>query len=144
VDEEVFISRRKDKAAAKLERIFSQAMLLVSGGLSATSGPHVVSTQQMEQGSVAQAESLIGLALVIDQKRELDAGFFAEEFGVAHIAQANHREMGALPLELFFEFAQLRDMLSAEDSTVVAEEDQHGGAALPQRTQARGISVDIR
>jgi hypothetical protein len=132
VDEEVFISGGKDKAAAELHRIFSQAMLLVSGGLSPASGLHVVSTQQVEQGSVPQANSFVGLAFVIDQKRELDTGFFAKEFGVARVAQSNGGQVGALPLELFFEFAQLRDMLSAEDSTVVAKEYQHGWSALPQ------------
>jgi hypothetical protein len=35
-------------------------------------------------------------------------------------------------------------MLSAEDSTIVAKEYQHGRSALPQRTEARGISVDVR
>lgn len=40
--------------------------------------------------------------------------------------------MGAFLLELFFEIAQLRDVLAAEDSTVVAKEDQHRWSALPQ------------
>jgi len=118
-------------------------MLFVSGGLRAAARPHVVSTQQMEQGSVAQPNSFVGLAFVIDQKRELDAGFFSEEFGVARVAQSHGGEMRALLLELFFECAQLRDMLSAEDSTVVAKEDQHRRATLPQRPEARGISVDV-
>jgi len=144
VDEEVFVSGRKYKAAAKLQRIFPQAMLFVSGGLGATAGLHVVPTQQMEQGSVAQANSFVGLAFVIDQKRELDAVFFAKEFGVAGVAQANRGKTRAFLLELFFEFAQLRDMLSAEDSTIVAKEDQHGWSALPQRTETRSVSVDIR
>ena len=107
-------------------------MLLVSGGLRATSGLHIVSTQQVEQGSVPQANSFVGFALVVDQEGELDAGFFAKEFGVACVTQSNGGEMRALLLELFFECAQLRDMLSAEDSTIVAKEYQHGWSALPQ------------
>jgi hypothetical protein len=35
-------------------------------------------------------------------------------------------------------------MLTAEDSTIVAKEDQHRRSALPQRTETRGIAVDIR
>jgi hypothetical protein len=35
-------------------------------------------------------------------------------------------------------------MLTAEDSTIVAKEDQHRRSALPQRTEASGIAVDIR
>jgi len=119
-------------------------MLLVSGGLSTTAGLHVVSTQQVEQGSVPQANSFVGFALVVDQEGELDTSFFAKEFGVARVAQSNGGEMRALLLKLFFECAQLRDMLSAEDSTIVAKEDQHGRSALPQGTEARGISVGIR
>lgn len=132
MDEEVFVSGRKHKAATELHRIFSQAMLLVSGGLSPASGLHVVPTQQVEQGSVAQANSFVGFALVVDQEGELDTSFFAKEFGVARVAQSNGGEMRALLLELFFECAQLRDMLSAEDSTIVAKEHQHGWSALPQ------------
>jgi hypothetical protein len=40
--------------------------------------------------------------------------------------------MSAFPLELGFKFAQLRDMLSAEDSTIVPKEDHHGRSAFPQ------------
>ncbi|MGZ4898941.1 MAG: hypothetical protein ACXV8X_04730, partial [Candidatus Angelobacter sp.] len=104
----------------------------VSGGLGATAGQHVVSTQQMEQGSVAQANSFIGHTFVIDQKGEADAGFFTKEPGITYIAQANDGQMGAFLLELFFEIAQLRDMLAAEDSTVVAKEDQDAWSTLPQ------------
>ncbi|MCU1221096.1 MAG: hypothetical protein JWN42_2293 [Candidatus Angelobacter sp.] len=132
VDKEIFIPRRKYKTAAKLQRIFSQAMLLMSGGLGAAAGLQVISTKQVEQGSVAQADGLVGFAFVVDQQWELDSGFFTEESRIAGIAQSDSGQAGALPLELFFEFAQLRDMLSAEDSTVVAKKDQHGRSALPQ------------
>jgi hypothetical protein len=132
VDEEIFVSRCKHKTAAKLHRIFSQAMLFMSGGLSATAGLHIIAAQQMKQGSMAQANGLVGFAFVVDQQWELDSGFFTEETGVAGIAQSDSSQAGAFPLEFFFEFAQLRDMLSAEDSTVVAKKDQHGRSALPQ------------
>jgi hypothetical protein len=39
-------------------------------------------------------------------------------------------------LEFVFVFAQLRDMLAAEDSTVVPQEDNDGGIGLPQRAEA--------
>jgi hypothetical protein len=144
VNKEIFIPRRKHKTAAKLQRIFSQAMLLMSGGLSATAGLHIIAAQQMKQGSVAQANGFIGLALVINQKWKLDAGFLSKEFGITHVAQANGRKTRAFLFELVFKFAQLRDMLTAEDSTIVAKEDQHRRSALPQRTETRGIAVDIR
>ena len=80
---------------------------------------------------MAQPNGFIGFAFVIDQQREMDTGFLAEESGIAGIAQSDDSEMSAFFLELGFKFAQLRDVLSAEDSTVVAKEDHHGRSALP-------------
>jgi len=85
----------------------------------------------VEQGSVTQADSLIGFALVVDEKRELDAGSLAEEPGITGIAQSNNSKVSAFLLELGFKFAQLRDVLSAEDSTVVAKKDHYGRLACP-------------
>jgi hypothetical protein len=144
VDEQIFVPRRKHKAAAKLQRIFAQAMLLVSRGLCSLTCLQVVFAKQVEQGSVTQSNSLIGFAFVINEKRKLDAGFLAKELGIAGIAQANHGEMSAFLLELDFEFAQLRDVLSAEDSTVVAKEDHYGRSTLPQRAEARWFAIGVR
>ena len=131
VDEEVFIPRCKHKAAAKLERIFSQTMLLVSCCLRSFARLQVVFAQKMKQGSVFQSQRFIGLAFVIDEKRELDAGFLAEEFGITGVAQADDSQMSAFTHELGFKFAQLRDVLSAENSTVMPKEDHHGRSTLP-------------
>jgi hypothetical protein len=35
-------------------------------------------------------------------------------------------------------------VLSAEDSTVMAKEDHHGGPALPQRAEARWFAIGVR
>ena len=40
--------------------------------------------------------------------------------------------------------AQLRDMLAAEDSPVVAQQHQHRGSFLPQCTEANLLAVGIR
>ena len=132
MDEEIFVSRRKHKAAAKLQRIFSQAMLLVSCGLGPFACCQIVFTQQVKESSLTQPNSFIGLAFVIDEKRKLDAGFLAEKLGIARIAQSNRSQTRASLFELGFKFAQLRDMLSAEDSTIVPKEDHHGRSAFPQ------------
>jgi hypothetical protein len=137
MDKEVFVSRREDKAAAELQWVFAQAMLLVAAGLGAFARLHVVSAEKVEQGSMLKAHGFVGLALVVDQERKLDAGFFAEKFGVLGVAQADHGDLRALAAELLLKFAQLRDVFSAEDSTVMAEKDQHCRALFPQRTQAR-------
>jgi hypothetical protein len=98
----------------------------------------------MEQGRMAQAHSFIRFAFVIDEERELDAGFLAEELGIARIAQADHGQMRAFFLELSFKFAQLRDVLSAEDSTVMTKKDHHGRPTLPQRAEPRWLAIDVR
>jgi len=143
MDEEIFVSRRKHKAAAKLQRIFSQAMLLVSCGLGPFACCQIVFTQQVKESSLTQPNSFIGLAFVIDEKRKLDAGFLTEKPGIAGVAQSDDSKMSAFLLELGFKFAQLRDVLSAKDSTVVPKEDQHGRSRLPQRPETRGLAVDV-
>jgi hypothetical protein len=144
VDEQIFVSRSKHKAAAQLQRIFSQPMLLVSCCLGPFARLQVVFAQKVEQGSVAQPNRLVRFAFVIDQKREPDAGFLAEELGIAGIAQADHGQMRAFFLELSFKFAQLRDVLSAEDSTVMPKKDHHGRPAFPQRSEPRRLAVGVR
>ena len=97
----------------------------------------------MQQGSVAQANCFVGLALVVDEKRELDAGFIAEEPGIADVTQPDGRNVCAFLFEFFFECAQLRDMLAAKNSTIVTQEDQDGWSALPQRAQAGCLAFGI-
>lgn len=144
MDEQIFIAGRKHKAPAKLQRIFSQAMLFVSCGFCPFAGRQIVFAQQVKEGSLAQPNSFVGFAFVVDEKRELDAGFLAEKPGIAGIAQANRGKTGAFFLELGFKFAQLRDVLSAEDSTVMAQKDQYGRPRLPKRSKARRLAVGVR
>lgn len=132
MDKQVFVPRSEDEASAELQRIFTQTMLFMAGSLGPAAGLHVVAAEEMEQGSVLEPDSLVSFAFVVDQQREVDLGLFAEEAGVARVAQADRREPRAFLLELLFEFAQLRDVLTAENSPVVTQEDQHRWAALPQ------------
>jgi hypothetical protein len=144
VDEKIFVPGRKYKAAAELQWIFSQTMLLVSCGLCPFAGRQIVFTQQVKEGGLAQPNSFVGLAFVIDEKRELDAGFLAEEFGIAGIAQSNCGKTRASFFELGFKFAQLRDVLAAKDSTVVPKKDHYGRPRLPQRSETSRLAVDVR
>ena len=50
-----------------------------------------------------------------------------------HVAKSNRRQSGPGLLELAFVVTQLRDMLAAKNSAVVAQKDNHGGSRLPQR-----------
>jgi hypothetical protein len=118
-------------------------MLLVSCCLCPFACLQIVFAQQVDQCSVTQANSLIGFTLFIDEKRELDAGFLAEKFGVVGIAQSNRGKTCAFLLELGFKFAQLRDVLAAKDSTVVPKEDHHGRPGLPQGPETSRLAVDV-
>jgi len=92
---------------------------------------------------MAQTYSFVRFAFFIDEKRELDARFLAEELGIAGIAKANYGQMRAFFLELGFKFAQLRDVLSAEYSTVMPKKDHHGRSALPQGAEPGWLAVDV-
>lgn len=46
--------------------------------------------------------------------------------------------------ELLKVLAQLRDVLAAEDSTIMPQEDDDGGRVRPQRTECYGLAVDVR
>jgi hypothetical protein len=52
--------------------------------------------------------------------------------------------MSAFPLELGFKFAQLRDVLSAEDSTIMTKKDEDCRPSLPQGAEPRRVAVGIR
>ncbi len=143
VDKEIFVPGRKHKAAAELKRIFSQAMLFVSCCFCSFPGLQIVFAQKVQQGSVAQPNSFIGFAFVINEKRKLDAGSLAEKPGIAGIAQSDDSEMSAFLLKLGFEFAQLRDVLSAEDSTIVPKKDHHGRSRLPQGSETSRLAIGV-
>jgi len=61
-----------------------------------------------------------------------------------HVAQSNGREIRSPAAKLLFIFAQLRDVLAAEDSTVVAQEDQNRGRSGPQCAELNLAVVSVR
>ena len=68
----------------------------------------------------AEASGTIGLTVLVDQQGKRDAGFFSESFCIISIAEADGGESRTELLKLAFVFAQLRNVLAAEDSAVVA------------------------
>jgi len=75
---------------------------------------------------------MVGLPFFINQQWECYSGFLAEHRRVTRISQADGGQLSALGLELSLVLTQLRDMLAAEDSAVVAKENDHGRIQLPQ------------
>jgi hypothetical protein len=144
VHKTIHVPGRKHKATAQLKRIFSQPVLAHSNGFSAFAGASVVSTQKMKQVGFLQPHGSISFTLVINEKRESDAGLLAEMAGITRIAQPDSSQPRAFLAKLLFKFAQLRDVLTAENSTVMAKKDDDGRRIAPQRTQPHGFAVDIR
>ena len=105
----------------------------MSGCLRALSGSSVVATEQVQQVGSLQFSRFISLALFINQERELDARLLAKLACVGGIAHADNCQPRSFRPEFLFVLAQLRDMLAAEDSTVVAQEDHDRGPVRPQR-----------
>jgi len=73
--------------------------------------------------------------LLVYQERKSDAGLFAEKPGVVAISQPDRSQVGSFLFESLLVFAQLRDMLAAEDSSIVAKEDHDSGGLFPERSE---------
>jgi hypothetical protein len=144
VSKAVDVARTEDKATAQLKRVLAQAMLTVSCGACSLAGDRVVTAQQVKKRATAQAGHAISLATLVDKQRKRDGSVFAEHARVVLVAESNGRETRTLLPECRFVFAQLRDVLAAEYSTVMPQEDKHGGAFCPKRTQHHAGPVRIR
>ena len=75
--------------------------------------------------------------MLVDQKWKCDARFFPKQPRVVPVAQPDSREIRTLFFESLLVFAQLRNVLAAANSTIVAQEDKNSGAAFPKRTERR-------
>jgi hypothetical protein len=134
VGEAIDISGGQDEAAAELEGILAKFVLLMTGGAGALAALKIVAAKQMKQIGGTQISDSVRLAFFIHEQGKCDAGFFAEKAGVVAVAEADGGEGGAFVQEGLLVFAQLRDVLAAKDSAVVAKKHDDGGLAFPQGT----------
>lgn len=67
-----------------------------------------------------------------DQKRKGDAGLFAKNTGVSPVAESDGGQARSAVEEGLLVCAQLRDVLAAENSAVVAKEDQDCRGPFPE------------
>ena len=98
----------------------------------------------MKERAVQQPNRAICAPLGIDQKWERDSSLLAKDLGVVGIAQADGGQPGVFCAESLFVVAQLRDVLAAEDSSVVAKEGDHRRLVGPERAEGDGLSVRVR
>src|SRR5947209_6380374 len=97
----------------------------------------------MEQGSLFETNHAIGFALIVNQQGQLDSGLFFERAGIMHIAQAHHRQLRSFRFDFLFVLAQLRNMLTAENSTIMAKKDHDRRPISPQGAQPHRIAFAI-
>jgi hypothetical protein len=144
VNVKVNVAGREDEASSQLEGVFPQLVLPVARSLCAGPRHAVIVPQEVQQRTDSKVDGAIRNSIRIDQEREVDARVFPEQASVLHVAQSNRSNPGALELESFFSFAQLRDMLAAEYSTVVPEKRDYAGCASPQGAQTNLLPVAVR
>jgi hypothetical protein len=141
---EVAIAGSEDEAASQLKWVLSQLVLAMTARASAFAGCGVIAAEEVKQIGAAQSGSTICLAFLINEQRKRDAGFFPEEPGVVPIAEADGRDADSSAIQLGLVFAQLRDVLSAEDSAIVPEKGHDRRRFSPDRSKHHLISIGIR
>ena len=97
----------------------------------------------MKERAVQQAHSTICLPFGIHEQRERDSRLLAKDLSVVCVAQADGGQPSAFFAECLFVVAQLRDVLAAEDSSVVAKEGNHRRLVGPERAESHGLSFRV-
>jgi|GEM_PF-2193599 len=141
--EAIYISRTEDEASAELEGVLSRSVLPVARSARLLSGSGVVTAENMQQRSRPEACRAIGLPPLVNQERESDAGLLAKEARIVPVAQPDGSQARALLLEFPLVRAQLRGVLPAEHSAVMAEEDHNCGSISPQRAEPDVVAIEI-
>ena len=73
----------------------------------------------------------------------MDTGLLAKLLGVDAVAQAYGGQICSQTPECFLSFAQLRDVLAAEDSAVVTQKDDDRWLSFPEHAKANFLTVRI-
>jgi len=143
VNKAIDIPRSENKAAPELKRVLPQAMLAMSSGRGAFARRGIVLAQNVKYRSFVESNRAVGLAFFIDQQRKVNLGVLAEVPGVPEVAKPYRYQTGAFLTKILFMFAQLRDVLAAENSAVVAKKNNHRRGLCPKRAKARGMAIDV-
>ncbi len=129
--EVVDVAGSENEASAQLHGVFSQLVLAISSGLGAFSGLEVGSPKKMQKRRFFELERAIGFSLFVHQQWKGYSCLFTKGSRILKAAQAHGGQVNAFFPESRLVFAQLRDMLAAEDSTIVAEKHHRRGTLRP-------------
>ena len=80
------MARSKDETAAKLEGVLPQFVLMVARAPRALAALGVIAAQKVQQVGGPEFGHLIGLALLVNQERKLDARFVAKRARILAVA----------------------------------------------------------
>ena len=123
--EPVDVAGAENKTAAQLERVSSQFVLRMTGRFGAGTGLGVVTSQQMKQVCALEFHGGIGVAFLVNKKRKSNPCFITKCTCIDAVAESHRGQSRAAIAEGLLMRAQLRDVLAAEDSTIVAQEYNH-------------------
>jgi hypothetical protein len=143
VGKSIDISWREDEAAAELKGILAELVLMMSGRPSAIAAFEIVAASHVQQIGGAQVGNGISLALFVNQQRESDARFFAENSCIVPATKSDGGHRSAFIQERSLVFAQLRDVLAAKNSAIVAQKNDNGRLVLPQQSQADFSAIGV-
>jgi len=143
VGEAIDIPGAEDEAAAKLKRIQPQFVLTMAGGAGAIAALEIIAAKNVKHIGATQLGDSVRLAMFVDEQREADSRFFPENARIVAVAKADGREGGAFVEEEMLVFAQLRDVLTAKNSSIVAKKNDHGRLVLPQRAQPNFLAKGV-
>ena len=141
---QVDIAGAEYKTARQLERVCAQTVLLVAGRAGTSAGPCVVAAKKVQNVCRPQTGGSIGEPMLVHQQRERNAGRLAELTRIVSIAQADCGKSRSVLTKGRFVLAQLRDVLAAEDSTVMTQEDDHRRLLVPKGSQPHLVALRIR
>jgi len=143
VGEAVDIAGAEDEGAAQLEGIAPEFVLAVAGSAGALAAFEIVAAEKMENVGGFEIGDFVGLAVLVDEQGEVDAGFLLKNAGVVGVTEADGSEGGVFFAEGWLVLAQLRDVLAAEDSAVMAKKDEDGGIRFPEGAEADGFAEGV-
>jgi hypothetical protein len=141
--EAIDVPRAEDEAAAQLKRIQPKFVLTMTRGAGAIAAFEIIATKNVKYIGVIQVGDGVRLALLVDEQREIDSGFFLENAGIAAITKTDGSEGSTFVEEGLLVFAQLRDVLTAENSSIVTKKNDDSRGVLPQRTQANLLAKGV-
>lgn len=118
--EAIHVSRTEHKAAAQLKWVSLYSVLAMPGSLGARTCSRVIAAEKVKDARTLQLHGTIRLAILVNEQRKVDSGFLAKFARKVSVAQADSGQRCAFVSDLLGVGAQLRDVLAAKDSPVMA------------------------